>query len=65
MVKKSLFPSFHSETLCDPITFEGSDVSRSHLHQVREKDKKGQADLHAALKLKADVLHPGEAFQKL
>lgn len=63
--KKFLFPPFHCEALSDSISVEGGEVSWSLLHQVYEKDKECQANLRAAPKLTAEVLHPGNCKQNV
>ena len=63
--KKFLFPPFHSDALHDPIMVEGGEVSWNLLHQVYEKDKECQANLRAAPKLTAEVLHPGNCKQSV
>ena len=44
---------------------EGGEVSWNLPHQVYEKDKECQANLRAAPKLTAEVLHPGNCKQSV
>ena len=64
--KRLIFPQFTNNDLMDmPVEVTGGEISWSLLHQVREKDIQCQANLRAAPKLQANVLHPGNCKQNV
>lgn len=63
--KRFLFPSFHSDALQNSISVDGGEISWKVLHQVHDKDAECQANLRAAPKLTAEVLHPGNCKQNV
>lgn len=63
--KRFLFPSFSFENLSDPINVPGGDISWQLFHQVFEQDSNLQANIKAAPKLSAKVLHPGNCKQSV
>jgi hypothetical protein len=64
--KRLIFPPFTNNDLMDlPVEVTGGEISWSLLHQVRERDMQCQANLRAAPKLQANVLHPGNCKQNV
>ena len=64
--KRLIFPPFLSSDLEDKtVEVKGGEISWSLLHKVREKDMECQANLRAAPKLSANVLHPGNCKQNV
>ena len=64
--KRLIFPPFSNNDLENKaVEVKGGEVSWSLLHKVREKDMECQANLRAAPKLQANVLHPGNCKQNV
>ena len=63
--KRLLFPPFICSDMNEEVKIAGGEVSWSLLHIVHENDKKNQANLRAAPKLTAQVLHPGNCKQSV
>lgn len=63
--KRFLFPPFQFNELYDAILVAGGEISWNLFHKVYEKDKRLQANLKAAPKLNASVLHPGNCKQSV
>lgn len=64
--KRLIFPPFISNDLEDlPVEVKGGEITWSLLHKVRERDMQCQANLRAAPKLQANVLHPGNCKQNV
>lgn len=61
--KRFLFPPFWFDKFSDPINVPGGEISWKLFHDVFEKDLNLQANLKAAPKLSAKVLHPGNSKQ--
>ena len=61
-----IFPPFVNNDLMDfPVDIKGGEVTWSLLHRVYERDAQCQANLRAAPKLQAKVLHPGNCKQSV
>ena len=63
--KRFLFPEFHFGGFYDDVTVIGGEISWMLFHQVYEKDKDLDANMKAAPKLSAKVLHPGNCKQSV
>ena len=58
-IKQLLFPSFSCDFLPESVEVSGGSVSWKLLHEIHVVDRRVQAYLRAALKLTAQLLHPG------
>lgn len=64
--KRLIFPPFSSDALKElSFDIKGGEVTWALLHNVYEKDKQCQANLRAAPKITASVLHPGNCKQSV
>ena len=63
--KRFLFPPFTFENLYDSLHVPGGKISWKLFHQAFEKDLHLQANMKAAPKLSAKVLHPGNCKQSV
>lgn len=63
--RRFLFPPFSSDSLSESINVPGGEISWRLLHGVHERDQQNQANLRAAPKLTASVLHPGGCKQSV
>ena len=64
--KRLIFPPFTKYDMNDlKVEFKGGEITWALLHKVREMDMKCQANLRAATKLQAKVLHPGNCKQSV
>ena len=63
--KRFLFPNFHFRGLYDDVVVTGGEISWRLLHEVYEKDEQLEANMKAAPKLTAKVLHPGNCKQNV
>ena len=63
--KRFLFPEFYSDSMLVNVTVRGGEIRWGLFHKVYEKDQSLQANLKAAPKLTANVLHPGNCKQSV
>ena len=63
--KRLLFPPFSFDGFCDHLNVPGGEISWQLFHRVFEKDLHLQANMKAAPKLSAKVLHPGNCKQSV
>ena len=63
--KRFIFPDFSSNALFDAVNVDGGEIAWGLFHKIYEKDQQLQANMRAAVKLTATVLHPGNAKQNV
>jgi len=63
--KRFLFPDFYSAQLYDEVKVSAGEIRWRLLHEIHEKDQSLQANMKAAPKLTANVLHPGNCKQSV
>ena len=63
--KRLIFPPFSCNLLSKKIEVSGGEMSWKLLHDIHDEDRRVQANLRAAPKLTAQVLHPGNCKQNV